>query len=178
MTEIKEPTRQRNALGMSGQRVLLVNAVIVLLIVGPLLCIAFDSEYWPFSQYPMFSDVERKHSFVEEMHLYGVTREKPHHEFLLADEYIRPFSESHLSSLLKELESKRDPAIRSRLLNKALLVSLRRYEKSRLAGNHDGPPLQGIRLYFEEWEFDARAQTVDQPDHRKRIFEVGQRSDN
>jgi len=60
------------------------------------------------------------------------------------------------------------------LLNEALLDSLKRYEKLRLAGLHDGPPLQGMRLYRTERQLSTQTENADQPDHRELIAEVEQ----
>ncbi len=177
-------TGQHDALGMSQRRVLLVTVVIALLIIGSLFCVVFDREYWPFSQYPMFSEVKRDYSYSGQR-LYGVAQEAPHHEVpLLASSYdesyayMEPFDQIRLSTALGRIKSTRDPERRQKLLEEALLDCLKRYEELRLAGHHDGPPLQGMRLYKSSWQLDARAANVDQPDSRELIAEVEQRSDD
>src|SRR5829696_9383078 len=83
-----------HALGMSKFRIVLLSSVSVLLIVGSLFSILFDREYWPFSPYPMFSDVRGEASSVLTLQLYGVTQEEPHDEILISMDskpYIEPF---------------------------------------------------------------------------------------
>ena len=124
----------------------------------------------------MFSWVEQKYSFSE-VRLYGATQEQPHNEIpLLAPDYIQPFDQARLSVALERMEFKHNTERRHKLLNKAVLDVLERYETLRLAGRHDGPPLQGVRLYKERWQLDVRAENVDQPDHRRLIAEVEQQS--
>ena len=168
-----ESTVQRGALGMSKRQVLLANAVIVLLITGSLLTVVFDKEYWPFSQYPMFSNLATGN--VTMWLLYGVPQEEPQQEILLRDaKYIKPFNLSRLSAAFKRMDSNRDPEKRQQLLNEALLDSLNRYEELRLAKHHDGPALQSIRLYKVQWQIDAQGQNIDQPNQRELIAEVDQ----
>ena len=121
----------------------------------------------------MFSALERPNS-VSALQLYGVTQEEPHNEILMDERHIEPFNQARFTTALGRMESKRNPEKRSRLLNEALLDSLKRYEKSRLAGLHDGPPLQSARLYRVEWQLDARLGNADRPDRRKLIAEAEQ----
>jgi hypothetical protein len=158
---------------MTKSRVFLLSGISFLLILGSLFCIISDREYWPFSQYPMFSAIERTNS-VSALQLYGVTQEEQPDEILMDERHIEPFNKARFTMALRRMESKRNPEKRSRLLKEALLDSLKRYEKLRLAGLHDGPPLQGARLYRVEWQIDARLGRPDLPDHRKLIAEVQQ----
>ena len=59
-------------------------------------------------------------------------------------------------------------------MNEALLDTLTRYEQLRLAGRHNGPPLQGLRLYKLGWRRDNRAENVDRPDRQELVAEVEQ----
>ena len=159
---------------MSKQRVLFLNAAIVLLVAISLLDIVVDQEHWPFSQYPMYSEVRQEY-FLSGLRLFGVMQEYPQHEIPLRDfEYIRPFYQSRLNKALLRMKDEDNTEKRQQLLNKALLDCLTRYEKLRLTSQHDGPPLQGIRLYSLHWQLDARAKNVEQPDHRELVAEVKQ----
>lgn len=169
---------RRDASGMSGRRLLLANAAIIFIIAGSLFCLAFDREYWPFSPYPMYSEITEKGS-VSGMRLYGVARGAPHREVSLfarsypeSRAYLEPFDRLRMGRALERLASRRDPETRRRLLERSLLDSLRRYEQLRRAGNHDGPRLQGMRMYDCHWRFDARARNADRPDSRTLIAEV------
>lgn len=159
---------------MTKHRVLLVHAVIVSLIVGSLYAVIKDKEYWPFSHYPVFSRVEQDYS-VSSKQLYGVTQEEPHREIpLRSPDYVQPFDQGRLMQSLTRMNSRGKLEKRQQLLNVALLDCLRRYEKLRLAGLHEGPPLQGMRLYEEQWQIDARAENVDEPNQRELVAEVEQ----
>ncbi|MDQ3636575.1 MAG: hypothetical protein M3426_01070 [Actinomycetota bacterium] len=164
--------------GMTKSRVFLLSAVSFLLVIGSLFSIVFDEEFWPFSPYPMYAKVQREPS-VSELQLYGVTQEAPHREVSMRNSlrdsaYIEPFDQGRLRMALRKMESKPNPEKRSQLLNEALLDSMKRYEKLRLAGLHDGPPLQGMRLYRTERQLNAQTENADQADHRELIAEVEQ----
>ena len=169
---------------MTKFRVFLLSAVSFSLVIGSLFSIVLDEEFWPFSPYPMYAKVQREPS-VSELKIYGVTQEAPHREVPVRDSvhdsaYIHPFDQGRLRMALNRMESRRDPDERSRLLNEALLDSLQRYEKLRLAGLHDGPPLQGMRLYLYrterqlERQRNAQTENADRPDNPELIAEVEQ----
>jgi len=173
------------ALGMSKVRFLFANGVIGFLIICSLIALAIDRQSWPFSNYPMFSylagDTGRDYSFSKAQ-LYGVSQEEPHQEFPLRGSYIEPFQEDRLlvvnarmiegvgnESVFNAADDriKEDPEKRQQLLNEAAREFLSQYETLRQAGRHDGPPLQGIRLYRLHWQLDPQAENVDQPDYRE-----------
>jgi hypothetical protein len=167
-------TPQSNALGMTTRRALLANAVIVLLVIGSLFTIVFDKEYWPFSQYPMYSELHQKDE-LSRLQLYGVTKEEPHDEIPMRDEYLSPLSPSRVLTAFRRLNSTGNSTEkRQESVNRALLDSLEFYEKRRQAEWHDGPALQGIRLYEVRWQLDAKAENVDQPEYRELVTEVEQ----
>ena len=158
---------------MSQQRLLLVHAVLILLIFGHLYDIVQDREHWPFSHYEMFSRARTEPSMTR-MELYGVMQEDSHQEFPLR-QVSRGFGGTRETQSLgyishsKKIKSKERP----QMLNDALLDALSKYESGRLAGEHDGPPLQGIRLYEATWQLDDPAKSiVDPPDQQKLIHEV------
>lgn len=162
---------------MKKSRVILLSTVSFLLIMGSLLSLILDKEYWPFSPYPMFSGVKGDASYVSTtLQLYGVTQEEPHDEIIIPMEgkYIQPFHGAVFMTALKRMESEHNPKRSSRLLNKGLLDTLERYEKHRLAGDHNGPPLQGLRLYRVKGYRDAGSGYVERPDYRKLIAEAEQ----
>jgi hypothetical protein len=162
---------------MTKSRVVLLSTVSLLLIIGSLFSLILDEEYWPFSPYPMFSKVAGKASSAPTLQLYGVTQEEPHDEILIPTDrslYIGPFDGPRFIAALRRMQSEHNPKKSSRLLNKGLLDSLKRYEKSRLAGRHDGPPLQGLKLYKVKGYSEAGLDNVDRPDDRKLVAEVEQ----
>ena len=161
---------------MTQSRVIFLSTVSFLLILGSLFSIIFDEEYWPFSPYPMFSGVAEEASSVSTLQLYGVTQEEPLDEILIPMDrdlnYIKPFDRSQFTTALKRMQSEHNPKKSSRLLNEGLLDSLKRYEESRLDGRHDGPPLQGLRLYRVKGYPEAGVENVDRPHDRKLIAEA------
>ena len=165
---------------MSKRRILLLHAAIVLLVAGSLYDIIVDRETWPFSQYPMYS--EQHGSGLTQLRLYGVTQEEPHQEIALNDpsyiqpvsQYLAPFDRSRIRFALTWILIRKEGDSRREGLYEALLDCLKRYEALRLAGRHDGPPLQGIRLYQLQWRLDPWARNVDSPDSRTLIAEVDQ----
>jgi len=163
---------------MTKSRIFLLSAVSLLLVFGSLFSIVFDEEWWPFSPYPMFSKVAGKASSAPTLQLYGVTQEEPHDEILIPTnrdiDYIKPFEASQFFTGLRRMESEHNPKKSSRLLNKGLLDTLKRYEESRLAGRHDGPPLQGLRLYRVKGDPEAGLENVERPDDRELIAEAEQ----
>jgi hypothetical protein len=154
---------------MSTRRLLLVHSVLALLVGGSLYALVTGREYWPFSPYAMYSEAERARS-LSRLWLFGVSASAPHEEISLhASKYIRPFYKSRLIPALERIA--RDPR-RETGLREALQDCLRRYEKLRLAGRHEGPPLRGVRLYRMQWELDPWARNVDEPSRRTLIAEV------
>lgn len=157
---------------MTRARLLLLNAVIVLLVSGHFFDLAFDKEHWPFSQYPMYAQVDSEY-YSKALRLYGVVQGEPDSEVLLhTSDYTEPFGQYPLEVAFWLITSEPDPEKRQRALNEALLDFMLRYEKQRLDEQHDGPPLKSIRLYEQRWRLDARAANGSQPNHRELIAEV------
>ena len=164
-------SRKTPALGMSKRRLMFANAVIIFLIANSLFDIAADRQHWPFSNYPMYSWVQRDYS-LSAPQLFGVRKGRPHDEIPLRGDYIRPFDNSRLRWAFERLMSEEDPEMRQEVLDEALRDCLARYERARLARRHNGPPLQGVRLYRLRWRLHPLAENRDQPDHRDLIYEV------
>ena len=165
--------RKLEPFGMSKWRILLVNVVVLLLVFGHLFDIVKDEEHWPFSQYKLFTLINTERSLTR-MHLYGVTQEISQHEFPLRSVDKRFNSSRTIAPIKKIYYTQRlGSEERQQKLNDALLDSLSTYEKRRLAGNLNGPSLQGVRLYEDTWSLDGQAQSMDDPpDHRELIVEV------
>jgi hypothetical protein len=152
---------------MSQSRRALLNLVFLAFIAASLYDIVTDQEHWPFSQYPMFSDVWRAPKFTW-LRLFGVTAEGQ--EFPLDNNrYVSPFDQSRLPKALRQMLKEPDAQPRVRM---AVEDCLARYEVLRIEGQHGGPPLQAMRLYELEWTIDANAANVDYPDRKTFIAEV------
>jgi hypothetical protein len=152
---------------MTPKREVFVHLLIFTIIIGSAYDIATQQEHWPFSDYPMFSAIHRR-TVLEWPRLFGVTSDGG--EVALVDhEYLWPLDQSRLPIGLRQIyRSEGDgPRIRA-----ALHDCLVRYEKRRVAGEHEGPPLQGIRLYMVAWDIQPYAQNLDEPKVRELIAEV------
>ena len=157
---------------MSKWRILLVNVVVLLLVFGHLFDIVKDEEHWPFSQYKLFTFVKTEWSLTR-MQLYGVTQDGSY-EFPLRS-VDESFNSSTVIDPIRAIKYKPGlkPEERQAKLNDRLLDSLSTYERQRLAGDLDGPPLQGVRLYEATWSLDGQARSMDDPaDHQELITEV------
>src|SRR5262249_46660523 len=133
---------------------------------GSLFDIIRDTEHWPFSQYPMYSQTEKSHSLTA-FRLFGVTQDGS--EISLHDDmrYLQPFDNSRLPEAL-ELVSE------SHQLKEAVLDCFLRYEALRRAGRHSGPQLKALRLYRVYWVLDPWARNVDHPNRKDLFVEVRQ----
>lgn len=168
-------TVPQSAVGMSTQRILLVNVVIILIISGHLYDIVVGTEHWPFSQYRLFASIQEEQALTQPQ-LFGVPRENPDQEFPLG-QFSRTFDGRRLVQSFRRISnSKRFTSEeRQQMLNDKMLESMSQYERQRLAGRHDGPPLRGVRLYEATWEFASFPQsTNDPPDRKELIAEVEQ----
>jgi hypothetical protein len=152
---------------MTRFRRVVVTTVIAFLISGSLYDIVLDEEHWPFSQYPMFSGVWRATTF-RWYRLVGV-RGDGREVTLDRRQYIRPFDHSRLHLAMVRLAERPEAA---RALQTAVANMLQRYERRRLDGGHDGPPLNALRLYQFEWRLDPDARNVDNPDRRQLVAEA------
>ncbi|ETX07316.1 MAG: hypothetical protein ETSY2_11940 [Candidatus Entotheonella gemina] len=154
---------------MGQQRLVTVRALIICIICLSLLAITTGIEIWPFSHYSMYSgkcqdcvgDIKRLRWFG----LIPNGEEVP----LSARKHLRPFDESRLNLSLLKLERRPKG---SQLLDKALRNCLDVYEANRLAGLHNDPQLQGLRLYRLVWAFDPWARNVDRPKEKQLIYEI------
>ena len=155
--------------GLERRREFLVYTVIFVIAGGSLFDVITDKEHWPFSPYPMFSRVLRDYT-ITRPELVGFTEGEPSQEISITrSPLISPLNIPHLSAAVKR-------AIKDRTVKQGLEAELdnilERYETARQTGDHDEPPLQGIRLYNYYWELDPLARNLDQPDRRELILEV------
>lgn len=158
---------------MRKLRAWFVNSVIIALCGLSIYPIVMDKEHWPFSQYSMYAQAEKTWS-LSVIRLVGITAESDiNNEIPLQSfNYIQPFNQSRQRVAFERLlnQSGGQP---SELIKQAMLDCLLRYERLRLAGSHDGPPLRGIRLYRVYWSrLDPLARNVDYPDRKELIDEV------
>ena len=162
--------RRAAATSMSAPRLLFVNLLAAVLVLGSLYDIATGREHWPFSPYPMFATVDRGRTLTS-LRLMGVTAEPTPREIPLLDAgLIQPFDQCRLTTAFSRIYSSVDARPR---LREMLRDSLNRYAAMKKAGTPgDAPPLRAIRLYEMKWTLEPDARNVDRPDDRRLVAEV------
>lgn len=167
------PTRSQDmapaSSAMSPARLLIVYALGAAIVGGSLFSWVKDTEYWPFSPYPMFSMLSPRTDFLfTTLRLYGVTQEQPFSEFPLDEnEYLEPFDNSRLPTAFA-------PAVLENRMTPLLKDCLERYESLRASGIHQGPAIQALRLYRVTWHLNAQASNVRTPDHKELLAEFSE----
>ena len=148
---------------MKPWRVWLVYGIVAVLTLGHLMEIVRQTEHWPFSNYPMWARVTRDWN-VRVADPVGVTAANPSLEVKLTDpRYFAPMPVYYQRlNLERAARRKRDDMLRDYLA---------RYERRRAAGEHDGPPLRGVRVYENGWLMDRDASNVATPERRTLLYE-------
>jgi hypothetical protein len=149
-----------SVLSISRGRLLVIYGLIAFIVGGSFLDLVRDTEHWPWSCYPMYSETERGTTF-NDIRLYGVLASDQTKEIsLFTDErYLQPFDQSRLAEILAVTYYK--PGFTGAIEN-----CLKRYESLRLAGKHDGPKLAGMRVYRVYWTLDPYGKTIEHPDRK------------
>lgn len=133
---------------MSVGRLRFVHGLIAILVGWSLYCITTDSEYWPFSQYEMYSLLATPGDWSQ-VQLFGIKESDPSREVpFKRRSYIRPFDWVRLKRAFERLEERPDGAAR---LEEALGDLLTRYEARRAAGRQRGPRFIALKLYRYTW---------------------------
>jgi hypothetical protein len=113
--------------------------------------------------------VEREPT-LQLLRVIGVTREPAPREIALIDpRMIAPFDQCRLSTAFARTVNNNRRRAFARDMLRDLLT---RYEDLRIAGRHDGPALQAVRLYRLTWTLDPAAHNIDHPDRADIIEEV------
>jgi hypothetical protein len=152
---------------MSRSRFLIAHLLIAGVVGGSVYDIVMRTEHWPFSNYPMFSELYRT-NVLRWPRLYGVTpdgREVP----IVSYQQLWPLDQSRLPIGLRAIYSEPGSGARVR---EALLDVLRRYEERRVAGKHSGPELIGVRLYVVSWDVQPFARNLTAPMERRLVADA------
>lgn len=151
---------------MSRGRLLAFTGVFAIIAGPSFLDAVRDTEHWPWSCYPMYSEMERGTKF-DDLRIYGVLKSDRQTEIsLFTDErYLQPFDQSRMAEILAKTYWSPD-------FDKGLWNCLSRYEAMRRAGRHDGPELAGIRVYHVYWTLDPYGKTIEHPDSKVKMAEV------
>ena len=152
---------------MSRTRFLIANVLIAGVIGGSLYDIVMRTEHWPFSNYPMFSELYRT-NVLRWPRLYGVIPEGGEVP-IVSYEQLWPLDQSRLPIGLRALYAEPGSGARVR---EALRDVLRRYEERRVAGKHSGPELIGVRLYVVSWVVQPFASNLTAPIERRLIADA------
>lgn len=140
--------------------------LIIAVVGGSLLDLARDTEHWPWSNFPMYSQVDEQGPTFEDYRLYGVLKSDQSELCLSTDaRYLQPFDPSRLAEALIRLSN--DPR-----LKEGLLDCLKRYEYLRQSGAHNGPPLTALRMYRVRFTLDPWGRNTEQPDQKSLICQV------
>ena len=152
---------------MTRKRQTIAHILIFSVILGSAYDIVTKQEHWPFSDYPMFAAIHRR-AVLEWPRLFGVTADGAE-VALLDHDYLYPLDQSRLPIGLRQIYRSQGNAPR---IHAALEDCLERYERRRIDGEHDGPPLRGIRLYIVSWDIQPYARNLDEPRSRQLIAEA------
>ena len=157
-----------NAVGMSARRLWLAQAVILFILGASLTCIALDTEYWPFSQYEVYSQLVRPGP-SSELFVFGIVdggEEIP----MRGGGKIRPFDWERLRLALMRIVAQPNHDARLREALQDLLV---RYN-ARQARRRAPVPFRAVRLYRFWWDdVTPRApRTAERASRRELLVEV------
>jgi hypothetical protein len=151
---------------MSIARRWLVYSLLGVIAAGSILCIATDTERWPFSRYAMYSQPLQADT-LDQLRIFGVTSDGTEIPFVQRQR-VAPFDRLSLRLAVTDLFD--DGGITQ--LDEALRDCLKRYESRRRAGEHAGPFLGAIRVYRTHWTVDPHVRNRDAPDARELVREV------
>jgi hypothetical protein len=151
---------------ISRGRLAVIYGLFVLILGGSFLDLIRDTEHWPWSCYPMYSEPERGTTF-DDVRLYGVLASDRTTEIsLFTDErYLQPFDQSRIAEILRSVWDRPN-------FDKALWNCLNRYDAARKAGEHDGPELAGLRVYHTFWTLDPYGRTIEHPDRKDLLAQI------
>ena len=155
------------AVGMSRVRFVIAHLLIAAVVGGSFYDIATRMEHWPYSNYPMFAEIHRT-NILRWPRIYGVTRdgrEVP----IVSYPQLWPLDQSRLPIGLRAIVNEPGSSTRVR---EALRDVLRRYEARRVAGEHGGPSLVGVRLYLVSWQVEPFARNLSAPMDRRLLSGV------
>jgi hypothetical protein len=126
---------------MAPRRLWIVYALLAVLIGGHLYDAVRGQEHWPFSNYPMFARVS-----LSELTTYQLIGLSGDREIAIDNHAIPALPPYKFQAQLRQYDtgSKADPQKLRSMLGDYLAA----YETRRARHLHDGPPLDGIRLYL------------------------------
>ncbi len=149
------------------RKILVASLFALILIPHAIVLVSQKWEAWPFLRYPIFPDAKRDR-VVRYYRAEGILPNGG--EFpLTRSEYTAPLDPSRLHAMVSVLN--RDLPSPEQY-HRAAADMLKRYESLRLKGRHDGPAINGLRIYRVIWDLDSRAANVDAPTSKTLIAEA------
>jgi hypothetical protein len=127
---------------------------------GSLWCIATDSDLWPWSNYPMYRELQGDQLVLRRA--FAVLRDGREVEF--TNEQMRPYSATRMNQLLRRLAKRGDPDRQMRKLLKR--VAMQAFYR----GGADD--IVGARAYTLHWTLLPGAVNRHRPDRRELLAEV------
>ena len=160
-----KPGKLAGTVTMSRPRLLVVYLLGAVILGGLVSDLVRDTEHWPFSMFPMYSEVDRSNT-LSMLRLYGVVQRSPSIEIQLDKNiYLQPFDNTRVADALGN-------ALQKNRVDEGVNDCLKRYEALRIAGRHDGPPLVAMRLYRVTWTVNDTGSNIDRPDRKELLSEV------
>jgi hypothetical protein len=152
---------------MRPWRVWLAYGVVGVVVLGHGYDIARQVEHWPFSNYPMWARPATEWH-IKNVVPVGLTAGPVPIEVELTDPaYFAPLPPHYQKIAFLRVASPRRAGQRERMLRDYLDY----YDKRRESRLHDGPPLQGIRLYEDYFDLRRDAANAGKPDRRTLLYE-------
>ena len=128
--------------------------------VGSLWCIVTDSDLWPWSNYPMYRELQGD----QLVHRRAFAVFSDGREVAFTNEQLRPYSSTRMNQLLRRLAKRGDSDRQMRrLLTRVAMQAMNR-------GGAD--QIVGARAYEMQWTMQAGASNRDRPHRRQLLAEV------
>lgn len=158
---------------MTAGRRKLIRGVSAVIVFAHLVAMLFMIDHWPLSNYPMFSSL--KNEYVSRQVVCGVAPDGSEVE-LRNNKYFSPLGSNKLSMCLSgasraDRKQRRMGNASQPRLPKVAGSLLEIYNTRRAAGLHNGPPMEGLRLYEVTWRIDPTLANLDRPENRKLLAE-------
>lgn len=143
---------------MSKPRILMVLILLFGLLGSHAVCVIANDEYWPFSNYPMYS--KRYWESWTDVYLVGTLRDDPTQEVPVSYfDFARPISVKvslqHMANAMEDDPGKADE------LREAMLGLGQIYLEKYAGNEEDHPAIRTLRLYTVTW------QIIEEKEHRK-----------
>jgi hypothetical protein len=151
---------------MTKRRAVLVSAALLAVVALHVQASLLGHDRWPFCTYPMYAKNKAEETFVY-LRLFGVLPDGTETQ-LLGNEHLRPFDQSRIAESMHKMTLTEGTTRRHA---QGLTDVLRRYERQRQAGHHNGPELTRLRLYRTKHELKPWAENLHRPEERVLLAE-------